>query len=101
MYILQVFARVKPEHVDAFIAATKDNASNSVKEAGVARFDALQQLDDPTRFTLIEVYHGPEGHAAHRETAHYARWREAVADMMAEPRVAVKYQNVSPGDEGW
>jgi quinol monooxygenase YgiN len=101
MYILQVFVRVKPEHVEAFIAATKDNASNSVKEAGVARFDALQQLDDPTRFTLIEVYYGPEGHAAHRETTHYARWREAVADMMAEPRVAVKYQNVSPGDGGW
>lgn len=101
MYILQVFVRVKPEHVDAFIAATKDNASNSVCEPGVARFDALQQLDDPTKFTLIEVYRSPDGHAAHRETAHYARWRDTVADMMAEPRVAVKYQNVSPGDEGW
>ena len=66
----------------------------------MARFDVLQQLDDPTRFTLIEVYRSPDGHAAHRETAHYAQWRDAVADMMAEPRVAVKYQNISPGRRG-
>lgn len=101
MYILQVFVRVKPELVDAFRAATLDNASNSVQEPGVARFDVLQQLDDPTRFTLIEVYQSPEGHAQHRETAHYARWRDTVADMMAEPRSAVKYGNVFPADEGW
>ncbi len=101
MYIVQVFVHVKPEHVDAFRAATLDNAHNSVQEPGIARFDVLQQLDDPQRFTLIEVYRAPEDQARHRETAHYARWRDAVADMMAEPRSAVKYGNVYPGDEGW
>lgn len=101
MYIIQVFVRVKPEYVEAFKAVTIDNASNSQQEAGVVRFDVLQQQDDPTRFTLIEVYRTPDGHAAHRETEHYARWRDTVPEMMAEPRTAVKYLNICPGDEGW
>ncbi len=101
MYIIQVLIRVKPEHLEAFKAITIENATNSHKEAGVVRFDVLQQQDDPTRFTLIEVYRHPDGHAAHRETAHYAKWRDTVPEMMAEPRTAVKYQNICPGDEGW
>ena len=101
MYILQVFVRVKPEHLEAFTALTIDNATHSQREPGVVRFDMLQAMDDPTRFTLIEVYRDPDGHAAHRETAHYARWRDAVPDLLAEPRSAVKYRNVCPGDEGW
>jgi len=101
MHIIQVFVRVKPECLEAFKTITVDNASNSQKEAGVVRFDMLQEQDDPTRFTLIEVYRSPEGHAAHRETAHYARWRDAVPEMMAEPRTAVKYRNICPDDEGW
>jgi autoinducer 2-degrading protein len=94
MYILQVFIRVKPEHLDAFRAATIANVAASRTEPGVISFDVYQQVDDPTRFTLIEVYHGPEGHAAHRETAHYATWRDTVPDMMAEPRSAVKYADL-------
>jgi quinol monooxygenase YgiN len=101
MYIIQVFVHVKPECLDAFVKATIDNASNSLKEPGVVRFDMLQQLDDPTRFTLIEVYRNPDGHARHRESAHYATWRDAVPDMMAGPRTAVKYQNTFPDDGGW
>jgi quinol monooxygenase YgiN len=101
MHILQVFVHVKPEAVEDFRTATTDNASHSVREPGVARFDLLQQADDPTRFTIIEVYRNPAGHAAHRETAHYARWRDTVADMMAEPRTAVVYRNVTPDDAGW
>ena len=101
MFIIQVFVHVKPEHVEAFKTITIDNASNSAKEPGVVRFDMLQQVDDPTRFTLIEVYRTPDGHAQHRETAHYARWRDTVPPMMAEPRSAVKYHNTFPGDEGW
>ncbi|MEO8484645.1 MAG: putative quinol monooxygenase [Acidobacteriota bacterium] len=101
MYIIQVFVQVKPEHLDAFKAVTVENASNSQKEAGVVRFDMLQQLDDPTRFTLIEVYRSADGHASHRETAHYAKWRDTVPDMLAEPRTAVKYQNICPDDQGW
>ncbi len=101
MYIVQVFVHVKPEYIDAFRAAVLDNAANSVQEPGIARFDVLQQLDDPQRFLLVEVYRTPEDQARHRETAHYARWRDTVADMMAEPRSAVKYGNAYPADEGW
>ena len=101
MYILQVSIRVKPEYLEAFVAATRANAEASRKEAGVVRFDVFQQLDDPTKIMLSEVYHEPAGHAAHRETAHFATWRDTVTDMMAEPRVGVKYSNVSPGDDGW
>lgn len=101
MYIVHVHVHVKPEYVDAFKEASLDNASNSVKEPGVARFDVVQDLDDPTRFVLVEVYRTPEDPAKHKETAHYLRWRDTVADMMAEARKAVRYQNVFPGDEGW
>jgi quinol monooxygenase YgiN len=101
MHIVHVHVHVKPEAVEAFKQATLDNASNSVKEAGVARFDVVQQSDDPTRFVLVEVYHMPDDQLKHRETAHYQRWRDAVADMMAEPRAATKYTNIFPGEKGW
>ena len=101
MYIVHVHVHVKPEFVDAFKQATVENASNSVQEEGVARFDVVQQTDDPTRFILVEVYKSVEASAAHKETAHYLKWRDTVADMMAEPRQGVKYSNVFPDDNGW
>ncbi len=101
MLIVHVHAHVKPEFVEQFRAATAENARNSVREPGIARFDVVQQADDPTRFVLVEVYRDAEAPAAHKQTAHYARWREAVADMLAEPRTSVKYGNVFPEDEGW
>ena len=101
MYIVHVHVHVKPEAVEAFRQATIDNASNSVREAGVARFDVIQQSDDPTRFVLVEVYRTPEDQLKHRETAHYQRWRDAVAEMMTEPRTAIKYTNVFPDEKGW
>jgi quinol monooxygenase YgiN len=101
MLIVHVFVHVKPESVDAFKAATLDNARNSVQEPGIARFDVVQQLDDPTRFVLVEVYRTDADPAHHKETAHYKKWRETVADMMAEPRSSVKYANVFPDDVGW
>jgi quinol monooxygenase YgiN len=101
MLIVHVHVHVKPEHVAAFRAATIDNATNSVHEQGIARFDVIQQADDPTRFVLVEVYRTQAATAAHKETAHYARWRDAVAEMMAEPRSSVKFENVYPDDEGW
>ncbi len=101
MLIVQVHVHVKPDCIDAFRAASVLNAQHSVKEPGIARFDVIQQADDPSRFVLVEVYRTPEAPAAHKETAHYAAWRDAVADMMAEPRHSVKYQNAFPGDEGW
>lgn len=101
MLIVHVFVHVKPECIEAFREASLDNARNSVLEPGIARFDVIQQADDPSRFVLVEVYRAAEAPAAHKETAHYARWRDAVADMMAEPRYSVKYSNVFPPDSGW
>ena len=101
MFIVHVFVHVKAEFIEAFKTACLDNASNSVKEPGIARFDVIQQLDDPSRFVLVEVYRTPDDPARHKETAHYARWRDAVAEMMAEPRQAIKYDNVFPDDPGW
>ena len=101
MLIVHVFVHVKPESVAAFKAATLENARNSVQEPGIARFDVIQQADDPTRFVLVEVYRTADDPARHKETAHYAAWRDAVADMMATPRTSVKYANVFPGEDGW
>lgn len=101
MLIVHVHVHVKPEYVNAFIEATIENASNSLQEHGITRFDVIQQQDDPTRFVLVEVYRTPEDPARHKETAHYAAWRDAVEPMMAEPRKSVKYENVFPYDEGW
>lgn len=101
MQIVLVRVHVKPEFVEAFKQASIDNASNSVKEAGVARFDVIQQAEDPTKFILVEVYKTAAAPAAHKETAHYARWRDTVAEMMAEPRQGVKYNNIFPVDEHW
>jgi quinol monooxygenase YgiN len=101
MLIVHVHVHVKPECVEAFRATSTANAQASVKEPGIARFDVIQQADDATRFILVEIYRTPAAPAQHKETAHYAAWRDAVADMMAEPRTSVKFANVFPGDEGW
>jgi autoinducer 2-degrading protein len=101
MLVVHVHVHVKPEWVEAFRAATIENARNSVKEPGIARFDVAQQQDDPTRFVLVEVYRTEQAPAAHKETAHYAKWRDTVAPMMAEPRTSVKFSNVFPDDAGW
>jgi autoinducer 2-degrading protein len=101
MFIVHVNIRVKPEFLEHFKQATLANARASVQEPGVARFDVVQQSDDPTRFALVEVYRDVQANAAHKETKHYATWRDAVAPMMAEPRSSVKFANVFPGEEGW
>ncbi len=101
MNIVFVHVHVKPEFVDAFKQASLENALSSVKEEGIARFDVVQQADDPTRFVLVEVYKTAEAPAAHKETAHYLKWRDTVAEMMAEPRQGIKYGNVFPDDGGW
>ena len=101
MFIVHVFVHVKPDQVEAFQAATRQNARNSIQEPGIARFDVIQQQDDPTRFVLVEVYHTSDDPARHKETTHYQKWRDTVADMMAEPRTSVKYTNVFPPEAGW
>jgi len=101
LIVVHVHAHVKPDAVEAFRAATTANASASVREPGVARFDVIQSVEDPTRFVLVEVYRTPDAPGAHKATAHYARWRDTVADLMAEPRTAARYVNVFPDDGGW
>ncbi len=101
MLIVHVHVQVKPGSVEAFKEATLANARASLSEPGIARFDVCQQTDDPTRFVLVEVYRDAEAPAKHKETAHYATWRDTVAPMMAEPRRSVKYTNAFPADAGW
>src|SRR5277367_5643797 len=101
MLIVHVHVRVNAKAVGDFIEATIENARNSVREPGIARFDVVQQTDDPTRFVLVEVYRDEAATRAHKETAHYAKWRELVASMMDEPRTSTKFLNLFPEDQGW
>ena len=101
MLVVHVQVCVKPEHVEAFKLAIQANARQSVQEPGIAAFDVVQQEDDPTRFVLVEVYRTAEAPAAHKQTQHYAVWRDTVAPMMAEPRTSVKFRNLFPSDENW
>ncbi len=96
MLVVLVNIHVKPEFIEQFKVASQDNARNSVKEAGIARFDIVQQTDDPTRFVLVEVYRSENAPADHRGTEHYQKWRAAVETMMAEPRTRAEYRNVFP-----
>lgn len=101
MQIVMVYVHVKSQFLDAFIKATLENASESIKEPGIARFDVVQQENDPTRFILVEVYKTAKAPAAHKETAHYIRWRDVVAEMMSDARQGVIYKNLFPEDAGW
>ncbi|NIM93843.1 MAG: antibiotic biosynthesis monooxygenase [Anaerolineales bacterium] len=101
MYIVHVHVHVKEGLEHAFKEVTLMNAENSVKEPGIARFDVLQRLDDPTKFILVEVYRTPEDPGNHKKTDHYKIWRDMVSDMMEEARESVKYDNVFPDDESW
>ena len=101
MFIVHVFIQVKPEFIEEFLKATMENARNSVQEAGVARFDVIQEQDDRTRFVLIEVYKSMEDTSKHKETHHYKKWRDSEENMMDAPRSSLKYTNIFPDDEGW
>jgi quinol monooxygenase YgiN len=101
MLIVHVHVHVKADQVKAFGEASIENAQESVREPGVARFDVIQQQDDPTRFVLVEVYRSAADPGLHKETTHYQKWRDTVDSMMAEPRSSVKYTNVFPGSDGW
>ncbi|HTS69621.1 MAG TPA: antibiotic biosynthesis monooxygenase [Terriglobia bacterium] len=101
MLVVHVHVRVKPDCIEAFKEATIANARASLMEPGIARFDVVQQNDDPARFILVEAYRSVEATAAHKATAHYAAWRDRMESLMAEPRSSVKFTNVFPGEEGW
>jgi len=101
MLIVHVFVHVKSDQVENFKQACIENASNSINEPGIARFDVVQQKDEPTKFLLVEVYKSNEAPVQHKETDHYKLWRDTVADMMAEPRYSLKYSNIFPDEKGW
>jgi quinol monooxygenase YgiN len=101
MFIVLVYVHVKEESIEDFKQASGENAEASRLEAGIVRFDLLQQADDPTRFILIEIYRTEEDPARHKQTAHYRKWRETVAPMMDEPRQGIRYEIISPGEEAW
>ena len=101
MFIVHVFIHVKHECIEDFKKATLANVQNSIQEPGIARFDFLEQQDDPQRFVLVEAYRQPEDAAKHKETAHYMVWRDTVEHMMAEPRSSIKFNNIAPGENGW
>jgi len=101
MLAVHVDIQVKADCVERFVEATAENAKNSLKEPGSARFDLIQRQDDPTRFMLVEIYCDAGAALLHKETAHYAIWRDTVASMMAVPRTSVKYETLYPDDAGW
>ena len=101
MLIVHVQIHVKPEAVEAFSVATLQNARASLREAGVLRFDVIQRSDDPTRFVLVEVYRDEAAPLRHKETPHYAAWRDTVEPMMAEPRSSHKFKALFPSPRGW
>ena len=101
MFIVHVFIHVKTGCREAFKSATVANAQNSIQEQGIARFDFIEQADDPDRFVLVEVYRTPEDAVKHKETTHYALWRDSVEDMMEEPRSSIKFTSITPDEEGW
>jgi quinol monooxygenase YgiN len=101
MLIVHVHVQVRPDCVDAFKRATLDNAAASIGEPGVVRFDVIQSRDDPTRFVLVEIYRDDQAPARHKETAHYATWRDGVAELMAAPRSSVKYEALFPEPTRW
>ncbi len=98
MLVVHVHVRVRPEQVEDFLAATVVNARESLAEPGVLRFDVIQDQADRTHVVLTEVYRDEQASAAHKLTPHYAAWRDAVAEMMAEPRQSVRYSAVFPAD---
>jgi autoinducer 2-degrading protein len=101
MYIVHVSIHVKGDRIGEFKAVSLDNAKHSVEEQGVARFDVIQETENPTRFLLVEVYRSQEAAAEHKKTAHYERWRVAVEPLLAEPRTRIFYTNVFPDERGW
>ena len=101
MLVVHVFVTVKKDRIEEFKAASLENAKNSIQEPGIARFDVIEQNDDPGKFLLVEVYRTSDDPAKHKETAHYKKWRDTVEDMMAVPRESIKYTNLFPDDKGW
>lgn len=101
MFIVHCFVHVLDDQIDAFAEASIANSRASLTEPGCHRFDVIQQLDDPTRFVLVEGYNSPDDLEYHKTQQHYLTWKQTVEEMQAEPRYTHKYRNLHPGDETW
>ena len=101
MIIIHVYLNAKREMINAFKEATVKNASNSVREPGILRFDVLQQENNPAMFLLVEIYKNEKAVSAHKETSHYAEWVKIAEPMLAEPRSKTSYINLFPDDKKW
>jgi autoinducer 2-degrading protein len=101
LLVVHVDIAVVPDQLQGFLDATEENAMASRKEPGVVRFDVLSDRDDPTHVVLVEIYRDEAAAATHKDTGHYQRWRDIVAQMMARPREANRYVNTSPEDSDW
>lgn len=101
MFIIQAYVTVEPGSEDEFIAACTANHEASIQEPGVLRFDVFQDVDDSTKFTLVEVYRSEADLADHKTTAHYAAWAETTNRIQSAPRTKAIYRNIAPGDDGW
>lgn len=101
MFIVLVHVRVIETAVEAFLKASLENADASRQEPGIVRFDIIQEENDPTRFVLIEIYRSEQDPARHKQTAHYLKWRETVASMMADDRRGIRYRIISPPEDSW
>ncbi|AYB33953.1 antibiotic biosynthesis monooxygenase [Chryseolinea soli] len=91
-----IYVQVKREFRQPFIEATRQNHERSIQEPGNLRFDILQDLQDPNKFVFYEAYATEQAAAAHKETPHYQKWRDTVADWMAKPREGVKHNMLYP-----
>ena len=98
MHVTLVHVRVKPDKIEAFIAASRANHEASLLEPGNCRFDVLQSTEDPTRFILYEAYATADAAAAHKTTPHYLKWRDSVANWMASPRQGISYKGLFPAE---
>ncbi|HVN71161.1 MAG TPA: antibiotic biosynthesis monooxygenase [Desulfomonilia bacterium] len=101
MVIVHVFIHVKQDKIESFRNASSENARNSVLEPGIARFDVIQQKDDPARFVLVEVYRSETATSEHKQTSHYKKWKDTIEAMMAEPRYSIRYTNIFPDDNAF
>jgi (4S)-4-hydroxy-5-phosphonooxypentane-2,3-dione isomerase len=96
MITLIVNIKVKKEKVEEFIAASRENLANTRKEPGIALFEFFQDQDEPTHFALVEKYRNVEAQAAHRESAHYLRWKKVADAVTSEPRTRAQFSEIDP-----
>jgi len=102
MIVRVIRVQVKAESVSSFESETTLNHEASLREPGILRFDVLRDGTHPGTYLLYEVYRNQGAVDAHKLTKHYERWKNTVAEFMAEPRESTAYEVVAPmNPESW